>query len=164
LFLANKNAVASSVSTGFSNNNAEGPNLKNNILFNGRVMNNNNQPVSNALVRINRSEDSVTTNVDGSFTFHSNDSLARVSITSAGNKTLDTVIKSSMANTIALSEAPSWLSTIPVTKMNRRIKPPGLNKNRDSSSRPAGGWESFQQYVHDRLHQKLDTLLRLVGT
>jgi hypothetical protein len=120
-----------------------------NITASGMVTDINNKPVANALIK--SGTDTALTNALGYFTLPAKDSNTAVTIISANNKTLETVLQSNRFNRIAVQQKPTWLSTVPVIKLTT----PRAAK--DSSAAPSVGWKSLQDYVYEKLQGKLDT-------
>lgn len=133
-------------------------NVYNNFL-NGRIVNTNNQFVANATIAVKGLKDSVKTNNEGYFSIPSFDKNANVTVVAPGYKTVDTVLNKNM-NLIVVTNAPSWLSQIPVTdlKSNRSTTTNEAFTNNNNQTTPQGGWISFQDYVYQKLHKERDTL------
>jgi len=80
------------------------------------------------------------------------DSNTAVTIISANNKTLETVLQSNRFNRIAVQQKTNMAFHRTGYK---NLLPRGQQK--DSSAAPAVGWKSLQDYVYEKLHGKLDT-------
>jgi hypothetical protein len=132
--------------------------LNNNALndFKGRVTDNNNQPVPNAIV-IADSQRVVYTDANGYFKLKAPDSLLNVTVSSIGYASRDTLLKSNNANNIAIAPDKNALSEVAVTGYGTKKQSMKRKANADSAY-PSGGWESFQEYVYKKLGKPLDTL------
>ena len=133
----------------FSNNNA----LNN---FRGRVIDNNNQPVPNAIVSLSNRY-AAYTDANGYFKIEAPDSLLTANISSIGYIPRDTLLKSNYANNIVIIPDKNPLSEVAVTGFSTKKKALKRNESADSAY-PSGGWESFQEYVYKKLGKPLDTL------
>ncbi len=147
--LMESNVSAPAITEGAANKN----------ILSGRVITKNNQPVPNASIAIKGLKDSVKTDDNGNFSIIPADTNVNVVIVSTGYKTMDTVLSNGNTNMVTVSEAPSWLSQIPVTDMKTKTKAFTNNVNTNATETfPQGGWVSFQDYVYRKLHKERDTL------
>ena len=126
------------------------------LIYNGRVTDNNNKPVANAILMA-PGDVRAFTNADGYFTLRSADTMLNVTVSSAGFTEEQTKLNSSISNSIVISPDHSSLSEVVVTGFGKKK---AITKNADSSAtHPAAGWESFQEYVYRQLNQEMDTTL-----
>lgn len=123
--------------------------------FKGRVTDNNNQPVANAVINAGDLR-AVYTDASGYFALTAPDSLLNVTVSSLGFVPAQAEIRSNYSNNIAVLPDKQSLSEIVVTGYSTEKK--ALNKKAATDSLfPAGGWQSFQDYVYKKLHKKLDS-------
>lgn len=123
--------------------------------FKGRVTDNNNQPVANAVINAADLR-AVYTDASGYFALTAPDSLLNVTVSSLGFVPAQAEIRSNYSNNIAVLPDKQSLSEIVVTGYSTEKK--ALNKKAATDSLfPAGGWESFQDYVYRKLHKKSDS-------
>lgn len=124
--------------------------------FKGRVTDNNNQPVANAVINAGDDLRAVYTDASGYFALTAPDSLLNVTVSSLGFVPAQAEIRSNFSNNIAVLPDKQSLSEVVVTGYSTEKK--ALNKKAASDSLfPAGGWESFQDYVYKKLHKKSDS-------
>ena len=133
------------------------PYFNNNLVkqFKGRVTDNNNQPVANAIINAG---DLHTTYTDarGYFALNAPDSLLNVTVSSLGFAQAQTELRSNYVNNISVVPDNQSLSEIVVTGYSTEKK--AMSKKAEADSLfPAGGWQSFQDYVYKKLHKKLDS-------
>jgi CarboxypepD_reg-like domain len=125
------------------------------LSFKGRVLDNNLNPVANALVNATGQKATVT-NADGYFTIQAPDTSLTVTVSSIGFNQQQAQLQANAANKIALAPDNKSLSEVVVTGYASKKKASMRSVTTDSAF-PAGGWESFQDYVYKKLHQKLDS-------
>lgn len=138
--------------------------------FEGRVTDLNNNPLSNATVRIANTNNGVMTNDKGYFNLKSADSVVPVEITVVGYATQNTQLRSTdkALNTIKLPENKSALSeVVVVTKPAAdRKKEKTVYRNQSPTvmvqdAEPASGWLEFDNYLQQAKSftaaQKLDS-------
>ena len=124
--------------------------------FSGVVLDNNNQPVPGALVNTADKRAIVTDN-NGYFKMLAPDSTLQVSVSSAGYETSNANLSPGSANTIAIEPSRQSLSEVVVTgygAKKKEIKKTYINAD---SAYPAGGWESFQEYVYRKMNLPYDS-------
>lgn len=130
-------------------------NSANLLSFKGRVLDNNLNPVANALVNA-AGQKATVTNADGYFAIQAPDTSLTVTISSIGFSQQQAQLQANAANKIALAPDNQSLSEVVVTGYASKKKASMKSVAADSAF-PAGGWESFQDYVYKKLHQKLDS-------
>ena len=118
----------------------------------GTIIDNHQQPVPNAKVMLQDSTQAIT-DKNGNFSISTNDSNAVASISAFGYKPVDNQKLKKGNNNIVLKERPFLLSDVEVTKLGTTGR-----KTADSTAvMPQGGWQSFQEYVYNKLHKKYDS-------
>jgi hypothetical protein len=118
----------------------------------GTIIDNHQQPVPNAKVLLQDSTQAITDR-NGNFSIKTSDSNAIASITAFGYKPVDNQKLMKGKNNIVLKERPFLLSDVEVTNLGTTGR-----KTVDSTAvMPQGGWQSFQEYVYNRLHNKYDS-------
>lgn len=126
------------------------------LLYNGRVTDNNNRPVANAIL-IAPGDIRAFTNEQGYFILRSPDSILNVVVSSIGFAEEEAKLNSSVSNNIVINPENSSLSEVVVTGFGKKKM---VAKNTDSTAaHPAVGWESFQEYVYKQVNQEMDTTL-----
>lgn len=131
--------------------------------FRGRVLSPANDPLANARVRVENTRQTVTTDEQGNFSMNARDTVVVATVESKGYIDTRVKLRSNTENTInvgniVLQHDPSY-DNIAVTGLGTSKK-----KVADTlSTRPEGGWESFQQYVASKLNIALDTNLAHQG-
>jgi hypothetical protein len=125
----------------------------------GRVVGTNNQPLSNANIRLDNSKKLITTDQEGAFSLNSTDSVVVATVETPGFLNNRVELRSNATNTINLGSItlhpdPSF-NEIAVTGLGTLKKKERVADT--LTSKPEGGWESFQQYVANKLNIKLDT-------
>lgn len=131
--------------------------------FRGRVLSPANEPLANANVRVENTRQTVTTDAQGNFSMNASDSVVVATVESKGYIDTRVKLRSNTENTInvgniVLQRDPSF-DNIAVTGLGTSKK-----KVADTlSTRPEGGWESFQQYVAGKLNIAVDTNLAHQG-
>jgi hypothetical protein len=125
----------------------------------GRVISNNNQPMTNANIRLDNSRKIVTTDNAGNFTVVSPDSSVVATVETPGYMDTRVELKTNSSNTINLGsitlQPDASFNEIAVTGLGTEKKKQRVADT--LTSKPEGGWESFQQYVADKLNIRLDT-------
>lgn len=122
----------------------------------GKVVDDKQQPLQNATVKPVNGKALAMTDESGRFTLRSTDSIASVSVSSLGYDGTVAVIQNNQPNTIQLKEAESSLGEMVVTEM-RSKKQANKPVSQSNDAYPAGGWQSFQEYVYKKLHRQPDT-------
>ena len=125
--------------------------------FKGRVTDNYNQPVANAVVST-PDQRATYTDAAGNFIFKSPDSLLNVTVASLGYFSAQTKLKRNAENNIAIVPDSKTLSEVVVSGYSTKNKMLRKDNSSDSAT-PAGGWESFQKYVYNQLGKEQDTTL-----
>lgn len=122
--------------------------------FSGYIKDNNNQPVPDAL--INAGRQAVLADKNGYFNLQSPDSTLQVAVSSIGFETANTGLKEGNTNNIVIAPDAQSLSEVVVTGYTSQRKEETKNTHTDSTF-PAGGWESFQQYVYRKMNMPFDS-------
>lgn len=122
--------------------------------FSGRVTDDKNVPVPNALVSANNKLVTVT-DTGGYFKMAAPDSLLNVTVSSVGYETKNLNLSSRLMNNISIQPNTSALNEVVVTGYGSK-KIAG-NKSAADTSFPVGGWQSFQEYVYMKTHKKFDS-------
>ncbi|HEX6913912.1 MAG TPA: carboxypeptidase-like regulatory domain-containing protein, partial [Chitinophagaceae bacterium] len=126
--------------------------------FRGQVLTPTNQPLPNANIRIDNSKQAVLTNQEGYFSMNARDTVLIATVTSKGFIDTRVQLRPNTDNTInigniVLQPDPSF-EQVAVTGL-------GVSKKKQVadtlSTKPEGGWESFQQYVASQLNIEVDT-------
>ncbi len=123
--------------------------------FKGRVTDNNKQPLANAVISAGKQQATLT-DANGYFTLKAPDSLLNVTVSSVGFASTQTALKTNANNNIAVLPDNQSLSEVVVTGYATEKKTKNKFVDADSAF-PAGGWQSFQDYVYKKLHKKLDS-------
>ena len=89
------------------------------LIYNGRVTDNNNKPVANAILMA-PGDVRAFTNADGYFTLRSADTMLNVTVSSAGFTEEQTKLNSSISNSIVISPDHSSLSEVVVTGFGKK--------------------------------------------
>jgi hypothetical protein len=123
----------------------------------GRVLNPSNQPLANANVTLDRSKRSFITDPSGNFTFNANDTVLTATVVSEGYDNTRVQLRSNTDNTINLGnimlQRDASAEEVVVIGL-------GTDKKRVTdtiSNKPLGGWQSFQEYVANKLNTIVDT-------
>jgi len=123
----------------------------------GRVLNPSNQPLANANVTLDRSKRSVVTDNAGNFIFNANDTVVTATVNVEGYDNTRVQLRSNSENTINLGN----ISLQPdATFDDVVVIGLGTDKTRVTdtiSNKPLGGWQSFQEYVANKLNTVVDT-------
>lgn len=136
---------------GVMNNNAA---LNN---FSGFVLDNNSQPVPNALINAGNQR-AAFTDKNGYFKMLAPDSTLKVSVSSVGYETANVNLSLGFANKIAIEPDEQSLSEMVVTGYSSRKKAVETIKHADGDTAfPAGGWQSFQEYVYRKMNKPFDS-------
>jgi hypothetical protein len=124
-------------------------------VFSGRVMDNNYKPVRGASINI-QGQRNVAADANGFFNFDTKDSVANVTVESAGFEPADIALRNSAKpNEIFLKESGNGLngkaSGVVVSGYEARAKK-SLPKNRElemnmQSAMPVNGWDQFNAYI-----------------
>jgi hypothetical protein len=123
----------------------------------GRVLNPSNQPLANANVTLDRSRRSFVTDNSGNFTFNANDTVLTATVNVEGYDNTRVQLRSNTDNTINLGnialQPDATFDDVVVIGL-------GTDKTRVTdtiSNKPLGGWQSFQEYVANKLNTVVDT-------
>jgi CarboxypepD_reg-like domain/Gram-negative bacterial TonB protein C-terminal len=143
----------------FSPMQGRGSGLMNNNMslnnFSGFVLDNNSQPVPNALINAGNQR-AAFTDKNGYFNMLAPDSILKVSVSSVGYSTANAKLSLGYANKIAIEPDQQSLSEVVVTGYGSKKKEKLVNPHADSTF-PAGGWESFQEYVYRKMNKPFDS-------
>lgn len=123
--------------------------------FKGRVVNKNNEPIADALVKLNNNATTIT-DANGFFNYKAPDSVVNANINALGFASATVPLKSNTFNNIVVEEDKQSLSEVVVTAMNSKHKA-DKNKSDANGTMPEGGWQSFQEYVYKKLHKPFDS-------
>jgi hypothetical protein len=144
-------------------NNANAPtnysfsNTQRNNEIRGRVISPDNAPLVNANIRVENSSREILTDKAGNFTLDHADSVVNAVITSEGYAKSQVQLRSNTNNTvhldIQLKKDPAFDEVV-VTGINTAKK---IKETDTTSTKPEGGWLSFQEYVAQRLNKTVDT-------
>lgn len=130
------------------------------LIYNGRVLDNNNRPVVSASVIANGGN-AVLTDNEGYFSLRAADSVLDVTVSSVGFERANTTLNSNVSNKIIIQPDDQSLSEVVTTGFGKKRE--ADKKKTDSSlTYPSGGWESFQEYVYKQLNREMDTTLSSV--
>ncbi|CAN5634438.1 carboxypeptidase-like regulatory domain-containing protein [soil metagenome] len=125
--------------------------------FSGFVMDNNSQPVPNALINAGHQR-AAFTDKNGYFNMFAPDSTLRVSVSSVGYETTDVNLSLGYANKIAIEPDEASLSEMVVTGYSSNKKAvETVKSNGGDTTFPAGGWQSFQEYVYKKINKPFDS-------
>lgn len=134
--------------------------LNNNISlnnFSGFVLDNNSQPVPNALINAGHQR-AAFTDKNGYFNMLAPDSVLKVSVSSVGYETADVNLSLGYANKIAIEPDEASLSEMVVTGYSSKKKSgEAVKQNVGDTTFPAGGWQSFQEYVYKKMNKPFDS-------
>ncbi|MEP6847154.1 MAG: carboxypeptidase-like regulatory domain-containing protein [Panacibacter sp.] len=136
-----------------------GAGVMNNIAannFSGFVLDNNKQPIPNALVNAGRLKRVAFTDKNGYFILQSPDSALQVSVSSVGFETTNVDLAQGYANNIVIAPDNQSLSEVVVTGYGNKKKESFAYPRADTTF-PAGGWESFQEYVYRKMNRPYDS-------
>lgn len=124
----------------------------------GRILNPSNQPLANANVTLDRSKRSFVTDQSGNFTFNANDTVVTATIAIEGYDNTRVRLHSNSENTISLGnvalQPDATLNEVVVIGL-------GADKIRVTdtiSNKPAGGWQSFEEYLSSKLNAVSETM------
>lgn len=125
--------------------------------FSGFVLDNNSQPVPNALINAGNQR-AAFTDKNGYFNMLAPDSTLKVSVSSVGYETANVNLSLGFANKIAIEPDEQSLSEMVVTGYSSRKKAVEPIKHADGDTVfPAGGWQSFQEYVYRKMNKPFDS-------
>jgi hypothetical protein len=123
----------------------------------GRVIAPDNTPLVNANIRVENSNREILTDKAGNFTLDQSDSVVNAVVTSEGYARSQVQLRSNTTNTVhldvQLKKDPSFDEVV-VTGVNTARK---AKETDTTSTKPEGGWQSFQEYVAQRLNKTVDT-------
>lgn len=126
--------------------------------FSGKVIDENNKPVSGALIQSADKKAAVITDVSGNFSMQKTDSVLNVTASTIGYNTKTANLTTNNNNVIRLKGANSNLNDVVVTTAL------GTSKKQKSffadSAQPVGGWQNFNNYVLTQLNK--DTTSEIV--
>lgn len=126
-------------------------------LLKGTVLDSKGQPLANATVKPIKGFTITTTNQQGVFNLRSKDSAATVRISSIGFEQAEARVNSQAMTRVRLEESDQSLSEVVVTEMFSRKKEAAVTPAASDTTYPAGGWQSFQEYVAKKLNRAVDT-------
>lgn len=124
--------------------------------FSGIVTDKDNTPVPNAFVSAGRQQATVT-DKNGYFSISAPDSALQVSVSSAGYETINTNLSKSSVNRIAIEPDRQSLSEVVVSGYGKKKEANKVYNKTADSAFPAGGWESFQEYVYKKINKPFDS-------
>ena len=134
----------------------EKPNADSNYVFSGKVMDNNYKPVHGASIYVRGLQKNVATDVNGLFNFYAKDTVANVTVKSAGFEQADISLRNSTSsNNIILKENENMLagkaSGVVVSGYGSRSKK-SLTKMKAfpvnvQNAMPVVGWEAYNVYI-----------------
>jgi hypothetical protein len=122
----------------------------------GTVTDGSGVPVANATVKPVNGSPVLSTDKQGAFRLRSKDTAATIRVHAAGYNTTMARISNSAPATVKLEEPEESLSDVVVTEMFSRKKT-ALSQATKDTAYPAGGWQSFQEYVAKKLHKAVDS-------
>ena len=116
--------------------------------FAGKVMDEKNQPVANAIVESADKTITVLTNNKGDFSLFKSDTILAATASNIGYITNNSLLKPGNNNVITLKQNNSALNDVVVVGYGSLKK----NKETNSGPQPVGGWQSFNNYVIKKLN------------
>lgn len=128
----------------------------------GTITDSKGSPLSGVAVKALNGHALSITDEKGKFSLKALDSTGKVEVSTMGYETAVAKVASSQSNVIKLDEEESEsLSDMVVTELHSRKKATvTADKNNlltDTSAYPAGGWQTFQEYVYAKLHKEMDS-------
>ena len=133
-------------------------NLSNNS-FNGRIVNNNGEPLSFATVNINAANNkryAAVSDDKGYFNIQSTDTVINADIASIGYQQQNVNLLANTSNTVVLQQgANSLAEEVLVIGYGTRKK--AISHTDSSTVHPAGGWNQFLEYVSKKKDALKDT-------
>jgi hypothetical protein len=128
-------------------------------LLRGVVTDDSGSPITGASVKVLNGHAVSITDDKGRFALRTMDTTAKVEISSIGFETRQAGVSVSKNNTILLNAEEESLSDMVVMELHSRKKaaPAATETPVADSLYPAGGWQSFQEYVYTKIHQEMDT-------
>ena len=142
--------------------------VRQNNQFRGRVLTPNNQPLANANIQLDKYRTEIVTDELGNFELNVKDSVVLATVESYGYMDTRVQLRSNTENTINIGN----IVLQPDPSIEKEIAVTGLGVKKEKriadtlSTKPEGGWISFQQYVSNQLNIPLDTTgrdMRLSG-
>jgi hypothetical protein len=125
-------------------------------ILQGKVTDDKGSPVANATVKPLNGYAVTSTDLKGAFQLKSKDTAATVTVSSVGYDQAQARISTKSPARIQLDESDQSLAEVVVTEMYSRKKNTFSPTAKDTAY-PAGGWQSFQEYVAKKLHKDVDT-------
>ncbi|MBS1666425.1 MAG: carboxypeptidase-like regulatory domain-containing protein [Bacteroidetes bacterium] len=143
----------------------------NNRFIQGKVVDNNNQPISGATVTLKGKKTGTSTDANGLFKLNSNshDTITNVVVNSIGYETADVALNNNTTNNkVKLQPNNSPLSEVVVTgygikKDDDDYVEPGFDKKEKEpfyKAEPTIGWDAFNDYING--HKKINTADSLI--
>jgi hypothetical protein len=124
--------------------------LNNSNSFSGKVIDVQNRSVANATVVMNNVRQSTLTDQNGFFQFQSKDTIADISISSAGYQNVNLKLNSNQSSLITLDKTEANLDEVVVSGNggSRKKKQQGKDlKIYVMDAEPVIGWEKYNQYI-----------------
>ena len=118
----------------------------------GKVVNDQGLPLANVAVRSTNGAATVVTDQQGNFQIQSKDSATTVNLSSIGFASSKTKLLAGAVTSIQLEPSSQSLAGVVVKEMSSKKETPLKD-----STYPAGGWQSFQEYVAKKLNKAVDT-------
>ncbi|MBG9375110.1 carboxypeptidase-like regulatory domain-containing protein [Panacibacter sp. DH6] len=125
--------------------------------FSGYVLDKFNKPVPGAVIDTNNKPVAFT-DATGFFQLQSADSVLNVSVNSVGYNQASAALLTKRTNNISIEPGNMSLSEVVVTGYGagKKAKRTSVKAVADSAY-PAGGWQSFQEYVYRRMNKTFDS-------
>lgn len=126
--------------------------------FSGIVLDKNNQPIPGAIINA-ADKRAIYTDNNGYFKIYAPDSTLNVTVSSVGYTARNTNLETGFSNRISIEPNKESLSEVVVTGYNNKkgVKSSAFAKSSSDTSFPAGGWESFQQYIYRKMNLPYDS-------
>ena len=124
--------------------------LNNSNSFSGKVIDVQNRSVANATVVMNNIKQSTLTDQNGFFQFQSKDTIADISISSAGYQNVNLKLNSNQSSLITLDKAQANLDEVVVSGYGNAGKKKQQSKDLKiyvMDAEPVIGWEKYNQYI-----------------
>ena len=124
--------------------------LNNSNSFSGKVIDVQNRSVANATVVMNNIKQSTLTDQNGFFQFQSKDTIADISISSAGYQNVNLKLNSNQSSRITLDKAQANLDEVVVSGYGNAGKKKQQSKDLKiyvMDAEPVIGWEKYNQYI-----------------
>ena len=117
--------------------------------FSGKVVDENSNPVPNALVQSTDKKTAVITDMNGDFSLQKNDSILNVTASTIGYVSKPAKLQSGNNAPIILRGTNSNLNEVVVTALGTSKK----RKASPDSAMPVGGWQNFNNYILTKLNK-----------